>query len=110
MVRTGTSESTGPRFGFGIGSPSFAFGSELLQRAVHELNANGALAHGGGNALDAARARVSHAKHTGDAGLHQVGAAGRAPVSDRQVLGHEIGAGLHELLVVEQRAAFEPAG
>src|SRR6185312_51201 len=69
---------------------------ELLQRAVHEL--------------DAAGAGVAHAEHAGDAGLHQIGPPAQRPLRGEQIFGRQIGAGLHELLFVVQQAPREPSG
>ena len=80
------------------------------QRAVHELDADGALAHGGGDALDAARAHVAHGEDAGPVGLEEERRARQRPARASAARRREVGAGLHEALVVERHARLEPAG
>src|SRR6185295_4081069 len=75
----------------------------LRERPVDELNADRALAHGGGDPLDAAGAHVAHREDARDAGLEQERRPRARPAA--QIFRGEIGTGLHEPLVVESHAA-----
>src|SRR5437868_3444192 len=83
---------------------------QILKRAMQELDADRAFADRRGDPLHAVRARIADAEDAGDAGLHEVGAARKGPVRARQILGAEIGARLHELLLVHDEATFQPRG
>jgi hypothetical protein len=63
--------------------------SQLLQRAVDELDADRALTDCGGDSLDAVRACVAHAKHAGNARLHQVRPPSHWPAGADQFFGEQ---------------------
>src|SRR5437764_3698317 len=84
--------------------------SELAKRPVDELHAHRALADRRGHALDAARACVADGEDARPARLQQVGLAGERPAGLLELGRLEVGAGLHEVLLVERHAALQPAG
>src|SRR5882724_8929289 len=82
------------------GSPTKVPDSELLQRVVDELHADGALAHRRGDPLDAGGADVSDREDAGDARLHQMRPAREGPLRFGQLLRLQVASRLDEALVV----------
>src|SRR5262249_55646062 len=58
---------------------SIAPGALLRQNLVNQLDADGTLADGGGNALGASRAYVSNGEHAGPVRLEEKGRAAERP-------------------------------
>src|SRR5713226_1318522 len=80
----------------------------LGEHLVDELDADRALAHRGGDALDAAGADVADREHAGPAGLEKQRQAREGPARGRQGGGIEIGPRPHESLLVEGDAVPQP--
>src|SRR5689334_16495730 len=65
-----------------------------LQELMHEGDGHAALADGGGDAFDGARAHVAAGEDAGDAGLEEVGVAVLVPVAalDHGLAGEDVAA------------------
>ena len=67
--------------------------SLLDEHPVHELDADGPLADGGGDALHVAAARIADGEDAGKAGLEQMRRTRERPARGREIVRREIGSG-----------------
>ena len=77
---------------------------------MDELDADAALADGGGDAIDTVGADIADREHAGAAGLEEQGRPGERPLRRRQGRRIEIGPGPDEPFGVERHAVAQPRG